>query len=78
MDKQMAADIVRGLNTQTDHSRHVTRAEFEAYERVRQSGQWNMLANRRQAAKAAGLSLHRYDVVLWNYTEARSRYGSNG
>ena len=59
----------------------VTKQEFEAYERVRQDGKYNMIAKSKWAAKEAGLSIERYFAVLNNYAkcvkkwpDVRSRY----
>lgn len=51
-----------------------TKEEFEAYERVRRSGKWNMFTQAREAANDAGLSFERYRLVLLNYEGCMLRY----
>lgn len=54
----------------------VTREEFEAYEKVRQSGDFNMIMEQRDAAATAGLTLDRYRAVMKQYAEARTKYSA--
>ena len=51
-----------------------TKEEFEAYERVRRSGKWNMFTQAREAAEDAELSFERYRLVLLNYEGCMLRY----
>lgn len=43
------------------------REHFEAYERVRRSGEFNMITEWPAAAEAAGLSRNEYLAVIKNY-----------
>ncbi len=52
----------------------VTREEFEAYERIRKSGAFNMATEAREAARRAGLSYERYWEVIWNYDRCVDMY----
>lgn len=51
-----------------------TKEEFDAYERVRRSGKYNMFTQAIEASKDAGLSLERYRLVLLNYEGCMLRY----
>ena len=51
-----------------------SREDFEAYEEVRQSGEYNMIAEVRSAAYAAGLPMDRYRAVLKNYSALMAAY----
>ncbi len=51
----------------------VTKDEFEAYEEVRKSGEFNMF-DANNASAAAGLSRDRYMAVLKNYTECAKKW----
>lgn len=53
----------------------VTEEEFMAYERVRVTGDFNMITQSKWAAISAGLTLERYWAVLGNYGKARELYG---
>lgn len=48
--------------------------DFDAYERVRQSGKFNMFTQANLAATAANLSPGRYWEVLHNYRALREKY----
>jgi len=52
----------------------ITKEEFDAYERVRKGGGYNMMADAARAMKAAELSSDRYWAVLKNYSEAAKIY----
>lgn len=51
-----------------------TKAEFQAYEDVRSCGAYNMMAEARYAADAAGLDIGRYMNVLKTYDECASKW----
>lgn len=63
------------LDRETEDAMDVTREEFEAYEEVRQSGEYNMTTDHGPAALAAGLSHDRYFAVWQSYDAAREKYG---
>ncbi len=52
----------------------VKKKEFEAYERVRMGGRWNMLIDSRWAAHDANLPQDRYWAVLNNYSECAKKW----
>lgn len=52
----------------------ITRDEFEAYEKVRRSGKFNMIMEATDAADAAGLDRDRYMLVIKNYTSLAQVY----
>lgn len=47
----------------------VLKSEFEAYEKVRKSGKYNMVTQGELARQAAGLSQEIYDLIWAYYTE---------
>lgn len=51
-----------------------TKEEFEAFEKVRRSGKWNMFMDAKNAAIDAGLSPDRYKLVLMNYETCMLKY----
>lgn len=51
-----------------------TKEEFEAFERIRRSGKYNMFTQAIEAAIDAGLSLDRYKLVLLNYEGCMLKY----
>lgn len=53
----------------------VTREQFEAYERIRKLGKFNMIMDARQASTAAGLDLTEYLNVMAEYNLCVSAYG---
>lgn len=46
---------------------------FEKYEKVRQSGKYNMITEATQAAKEAGLTMIEYATVVFNYSEIKKQ-----
>lgn len=48
--------------------------KFNAYEKVRSSGIYNMIMQASDAAKAAGLTLDDYYWVIKNYNELSNKY----
>ena len=48
---------------------------FIKYEKVRQSGKYNMITESSKAAKKAGLSIQDYMNVIRNYTTLHNKYG---
>jgi hypothetical protein len=52
----------------------ITREDFEAYERVRQSGLFNMIMQQRDAAYYAGLDLSTYQAILENYQTCLAKW----
>lgn len=56
----------------------ITRKEFEAYEAVRASGEFNMITQADEAAAAARLSTQRYMEVLQNYDACKKRWPRPG
>lgn len=53
---------------------NVTKKEFEAYERVRKGGRFNMITDLYDAARAARLSNERYVRVMRYYTECADKW----
>lgn len=53
------------------HAPSVGQAEFQAYERVRKSGRWNMFDPR--ARRATGLTAEEYAEVMRRYSELRAQ-----
>jgi hypothetical protein len=51
-----------------------SKADFEAFEKVRARGRYNMMMDSRAAAKAAGLTMERYFDVLEQYGELATEY----
>ena len=47
---------------------------YKKYERVRQSGRFNMITEANYAAIAAGLSLEEYMFVIKNYNKLKEQY----
>ena len=45
----------------------ITQSQFRAYEAVRVSGYYNMIANARDAAEEAGLGIETYMGIVRNY-----------
>ena len=52
----------------------VTKEEFEAYEKVRRSGKYNMMTQADWAASAANLEYERYIEVLKNYDQCVKKW----
>lgn len=53
----------------------MTRKEmFERYEKVRESGKYNMVMDAIEAMKAAGLKENEYLTVVRHYTELDKKY----
>lgn len=46
---------------------------FKKYEKVRQSGKYNMITEATQAAKEAGLTMIEYATVVFNYSEIKKQ-----
>ena len=51
-----------------------SKKDFQAYERVRRGGRWNMIVNARDAAADAHLGFDRYMAVLRNYELLMKKY----
>lgn len=56
-------------------SKMTKKEKFERYEKVRQSGKYNMIMESVRAAASAGLSLDDYFYVLENYSSLSDLYG---
>lgn len=52
----------------------ITRKQFLQYERVRQSGKWNMVTDATQALRETGLTLEQYVCIIRNYRELLEQY----
>ena len=52
----------------------ITRKQFLQYERVGQSGKWNMVTDATQALRETGLSLEQYVYIIRNYKELFEKY----
>lgn len=52
----------------------LTKSDFDAYERVRESGKFNMVAQWMFAARAAGLNFDIFNAVQNNYGELAEMY----
>lgn len=52
----------------------LTKNDFDAYERVRKSGWFNMLTESYGASRAARLDLRTYSTVLNNYSDLAEMY----
>ena len=53
----------------------ITKGEWEAYEKVRRAGRWNMLTP--QARRATGLDREHYRAVLRHYHEMADQWKAN-
>lgn len=53
----------------------ITKEMFDAFERVRSEGKYNMVMNAQDAAEDAGLSMDDYWIVIKNYTELKEKFG---
>ena len=51
----------------------ITKQEFDAYEKVREGGKYNMLDTR--ALQTSGLHLETYKFIHYNYEELDEMYG---
>lgn len=51
-----------------------TREQFMAYRRVQETGRFNMVLDAAEAAKAAGLTLTTYFVIINRYNELYDKY----
>lgn len=61
--------------TQKEHdTMHITKEHFQAYERVRQSGEFNMIADSRRARIAAKLSPEAYFKICMDYEDYMRRW----
>mgnify|MGYP001574543890 CR=1 FL=1 len=54
----------------------ITKKEFEAYEKARESGLFNMMMQARDAASFAGLQIDRYWKIIKNYDECLEKYAT--
>lgn len=52
----------------------ITKKDFEAYERVRRGGRYNMLTHSKQAARLADLSPEKYRVILRHYEKLMKKW----
>ena len=52
----------------------ITKLEFQAYERVRQTGRYNMMANSALARRDAGLSQETYYAILRHYSALAAKW----
>lgn len=57
-----------------DYINETHREAFMAYEKVRQSGEYNMITDAYLAAEAAGLSIDQYMLVLKNYNNLKEQF----
>ena len=57
-----------------DYINETHREAFMAYEKVRQSGEYNMITDAVLAAEAAGLSMEQYMSVLKNYNNLKNQF----
>lgn len=76
--KKNKENILRQTEGYDHTKRHLDedeRRDFEAYEKVRQSGIYNMITDASKAAVIAGLSLDRYYWLIDNYSELKQKYG---
>ncbi len=56
----------------------ITKDQFEAYERTRKSGQYNMITERKGAMQYARLHPSVYDGVVLHYTELKKKHKNKG
>jgi len=52
----------------------ITKEMFDAFERVRSEGKYNMVMNAQDAAEDADLSMDDYWTIIKNYTELREKF----
>ena len=52
----------------------ITKREFQAYERVRQSGRYNMMTNAGLARRDTGLSQETYYAILRHYSALAAKW----
>lgn len=52
----------------------VVKADFEAYEEVRKSGEFNMITHASDAAAECGLSMSLYRSILKNYETLMAKW----
>ena len=52
----------------------ITKREFQAYERVRRAGRYNMRTNAALARRDAGLSQETYDAILRHYSALAAKW----
>lgn len=52
----------------------ITKKDFQAYERVRRGGRYNMLTHIKQAARLADLSCKKYIAILKDYEKLMKKW----
>jgi hypothetical protein len=54
---------------------NITKEMFDAFNKVRENGKYNMIMNAKEAAEDAGLSMDDYWIIIKNYTELNKKFG---
>jgi hypothetical protein len=62
------------METEAAPFNRIKKAHFDAYERTRQSGSYNMIMHAREAAIASGIPLAIYLGVMQNYEKLYHKF----
>ena len=63
-------------NTSKDLDR-ITEKQFRAYQKVQETGHWNMIIEAGSAMKEAGLDAETYLAIIKNYGKLLEKFGVN-